>query len=245
MIDLTDVVFRHIKKTRKWPVVFDIGANDGGYINTFDFHLQGRGEIHAFEPVPGLFKGLQNRIKEFKTKTILNCIGVSDETKTIEKMRLYNCWTLLPEGSVGNIGSGECVEEMQKTQGGQSFSVNFDTIDNYVIDNDIKMIDFIKVDTDGFEFKFLRGALYTLGRFKPPMLFELSYLTTLVGDSYEQMVRYIFDIGYLMFYWDGSGRFETADEFIPKFPHNSSHDIMLIHRKMLWQLGGTEFYKGE
>jgi hypothetical protein len=48
------------------------------------------------------------------------------------------------------------------------------TLDSFVHQNGISSIDFIKVDIEGYEMRFLSGASETLRKFHPPMLIEIN-----------------------------------------------------------------------
>ncbi|MDZ7607514.1 MAG: FkbM family methyltransferase [Cyclobacteriaceae bacterium] len=47
------------------------------------------------------------------------------------------------------------------------------TMDEFVEENQISRIDFIKIDTDGHEFDVLKGGSKTIARTKPKIIFEL------------------------------------------------------------------------
>lgn len=51
--------------------------------------------------------------------------------------------------------------------------VSIQTLDDYVLLNDISDIGLIKVDIEGFEQKFLEGARKTIEKFKPSMLLSI------------------------------------------------------------------------
>ena len=52
-------------------------------------------------------------------------------------------------------------------------SVIVQRLDDYVLDNHIDNIGLIKVDIEGFEQNFLKGATQTIKKFKPTMLLSI------------------------------------------------------------------------
>lgn len=77
---------------------------------------------------------------------------------------------------VENMGLGFCKQEGHYNSSGSSANklnpygsdtVQITSIDSYVRENDIPRIDFIKLDVEGAELDTLKGATYTIARFKP------------------------------------------------------------------------------
>jgi len=48
------------------------------------------------------------------------------------------------------------------------------TIDDFVKERDFDKLDFIKVDTDGHELDVIRGAIHSISKFRPVVVFELT-----------------------------------------------------------------------
>ena len=145
--------------SKKWVVdnvkpdwnIIDIGANVGYYSIIFG-KLASEGSIFSIEPTP-TFKLLKANLNyhELSNVNIFN-IGISDHSgKKVD--RIYKHWG---KRSRQNIYS-------------------FFTLDDFVSQHDLKRIDLIKVDTDGFEMDILRGALRTLDLFNPFLLIKFSY----------------------------------------------------------------------
>ncbi len=63
-------------------VALDIGANDGGYSETLS--LNGF-EVHAFEPVPKMYKKLVERFYDTCNVTCYQ-VGLSDKVETIGRL---------------------------------------------------------------------------------------------------------------------------------------------------------------
>jgi hypothetical protein len=48
-----------------------------------------------------------------------------------------------------------------------------DSLDSYVRFHSVRRIDFIKIDVEGAEMDVLKGAIYTIKRYKPDILLEI------------------------------------------------------------------------
>jgi FkbM family methyltransferase len=197
-------------------VVLDIGANDGGMFNSFIPH--GVTEVHAFEPVPGEYAKMISTFGN-DSRLIPNNLAVSDEVETIGSCRICNAWTIIPT----YIASGE-IKDIPP------FECRFTTVDLYCSCNQVKP-DFIKVDVDGYELRVLKGALHTLTIYRPPMLFELSFLPTLIGDNCEELCKHIFKLGYVAVTMDGKTVVRDWLSLIERFPWRSSFDVMLMPKE--------------
>lgn len=73
------------------------------------------------------------------------------------------------------------------------------TFDSYVQENGLEKLDFIKIDVDGHEPKFLEGAKETIMKFKPDILLEINPLNyylagVTIWDFYDQIKEYGYNI---------------------------------------------------
>lgn len=122
-------------------VVIDVGARaDDEYLN-----LRPDIELHAFEPNPEFFAQLQEKIGD-RPNVHLNNYGLGD----VESILPYN------NGRQAFVGG----DETDFTSGEQQLPMK--TLDGYVASKGITQIDFLKIDTEGWDFKVLVGAIYTL-----------------------------------------------------------------------------------
>jgi FkbM family methyltransferase len=174
-------------------------------------------QVHAFEPVPAMYD-LMVKAYGNDSRLIANRLGVSDKKGSVKGARIYNAWTLLPEGTRTDLSIDHANSE--------PFDFDLTTVDDYVVEKHLK-VDLIKIDVDGYEFRVLKGAKYTLETYRPPMLFELSFLPTLIGDNCEEMCKYIFEIGYVVVTMDGKTVVRDWLSLIERFPWRSSFDVML------------------
>ncbi len=141
--------------------ILDIGAQTGLY--TLYAKYLPKSQFYAFEPFPDTYKVLNDNIA-------LN--GITN-------VKPYNI-------GISNY-KGECVLNTSKSHNGLHtlgsnplrftdvvpVKINVDTIDNLFYENDIP-VDFIKIDTEGWEYFILQGGEKTIQKYKPFIQIEWS-----------------------------------------------------------------------
>ena len=102
------------------------------------------------------------------------------------------------------------------------------TLDSFINDNNISRLDFIKIDTDGYELEILKGAINSLKRFKPVIVFELAtYLLKENNQSYSDFEKILIPLGYKLI--DGkSGHKVTVMNIDRIVPKAGSTDIIAL-----------------
>jgi len=136
-------------------VVFDVGANVGGYANDVMRLVPGC-EIHCFEPVPDTFDELKRHL-DGRPLVILNNFGLSFKEGNAQI-----------SASTDRSGSGR--DSLHPTPrpdgeplaGLEQINITLSTIDEYVASQGIARIDFLKIDVEGHELSVLRGASRSL-----------------------------------------------------------------------------------
>jgi FkbM family methyltransferase len=139
--------FISLQKEKKEFIFFDIGCNGGSFIKT----IKNKGinaKIHAFEPHPYLFKYLTETYPNDK----INCECVTNIDG--------KCNINIPLYSVGlsSIIKRPIFESLKTTQEIKSLECNAIRLDSYCKKNDIRQIDFIKIDVEGAEYFVFEGA---------------------------------------------------------------------------------------
>jgi len=89
------------------------------------------------------------------------------------------------------------------------------TLDECVRLNGINQIDFIKIDTEGYEYKIIKGAKASIIRFKPIMVIEFGR-TNLEGrgDRIEDLIKILKDLGYSFFSERNLREYSTGEELL-------------------------------
>jgi FkbM family methyltransferase len=196
-------------------ISFDIGANEGGMIDSL---LSKSESVHAFEPVPDMFQKCSRRFLG-NPRVVVNNLAVSDKIETVKNVQVHLSWALLQDEGRRDVALDYV--------GKPKFDMNTTTIDSYC-ESIGAAPGFIKLDVDGYELRVLRGGIKTLSQNPIPMVFEYSFLPTLIGDSIEEMCRLIYALGYKAVSMDGSLTCQSAEQMISHYPAHTSFDIMLI-----------------
>ena len=140
----------------KTSVILDVGANIGNHTIYWGKRTCVR-KIYSFEPVDITYKKLLKNIEinALQNKVITYNVGVSD---IISKGRIKVLDT-------ANYG-GSSISE--------SCSGDFDIITIDSLDIKEENISLIKVDTEGFEYKVIKGAYNTIKKYKPYIYIEIN-----------------------------------------------------------------------
>jgi len=131
------------------PIIFDVGANDGGYVKLLSRTFPDA-QIHAFEPVRRVYneltKNIGQNVKSYN-------IGFSDTSHAAtihinpQKLGLSSVYPRRLEHF------GKSLDESEQ--------ITLTTIDDFCKENNIAKIDFLKLDIEGHELAALRGAAST------------------------------------------------------------------------------------
>lgn len=128
------------------PLIFDVGANIGQSINLFKKQFP-QSIIHSFEPSPKTFEILEKANANRNDVHLWNiALGSKVEQKELLENSHSDMSSFLP---LAEFGWGEI-----KTR----TIVPVSTIDQFCNENNIKHIDILKIDTQGFDFDVIKGA---------------------------------------------------------------------------------------
>jgi len=208
------VAFEKWLSVHRPDVVFDIGANEGGYIELWLHH--GAKRVVAFEPLPMYAEKI--RIKFAGDARIeTHQIALGERLEHRSGLSVLNGWTLADKDSTNLEPDPRFV--------GQKFEVSFNFLDSGLFG----VPDFVKLDADGYEPAILRGAKRLLTQERPAIMLELSYLPKALGDSCEEMIRNLYvDNRYVIMSADGSFVCRDHKEMMQYFPWHTSFDVLAI-----------------
>lgn len=155
--------------------VFDIGANVGRF-SLGIYNIRNKAEIYAFEPVKETFEamvrnfmhnGIERHIKSYHmgfydTKGELKFF-VPAENEAASLRPVDDAYYM----KTGNIGQKNIEEKLDE------IICPVDTLDGFVIKNEINKIDFIKCDTEGAEKMVFKGGEYVFNKLQPILYTEM------------------------------------------------------------------------
>jgi len=166
-------------------VVFDIGGNNGLF-SLYVNEKYKNSEIHIFEPINILYNNILHNVEnnnkinyKNNNKFIINNIGLGDKYETqlinyfpnadglstikndisLKKDKIINSkCSVYTNTFVNKI----CKTFYEKLLNSDNFNyiknkITIDTLSNYIIKNNIKKIDKIKIDVEGYELEILKG----------------------------------------------------------------------------------------
>jgi FkbM family methyltransferase len=163
---------------------FDIGANNGDFTNDIlSYFPDSKGFL--FEPTHEVFDSLKNRFQDNPNISIYNIALGNKKTKK----DFYIC---------GSSQRNSFLIPLSSDSKFKQINIEIDLIDNLINNNnDINKIDFIKIDTQGYDLKVLQGAINTIIKFKPVVLTEFIF-SPLYKDqgSYYEIFSFFKEIDY-------------------------------------------------
>ena len=202
---------------RPGSVCVDIGANVGKYVG---YCLErGASLVHAFEPVPWVFDALTTAWGH-DSRVRLHKLAISDRAETRRGCRIHNAHTLAVPGELARPLALALEDK-------GAFDFESTTLDRYFDSETSHVVDFIKLDVDGYEPRALAGMARTLAQCRPIVMIELSFLPKALGDNCEAMIDGIYRAGYKLCTMDG---YVCEDQLIvlEAFPWRSSFDMVMV-----------------
>lgn len=151
----------------KNKIVIDIGANVGVF--SIFAAISGAKKIYAFEPVSKTFEILKKNIKinNLEDKIIVINEGLGEKEK--EEYIKFN---------FAGDGTATVNKNLKKKNEKNKVKIKITTLDNFVKQNKIPKVDFIKIDVEGYEENVLLGAKETIKKWKPILSFSAYHLPT-------------------------------------------------------------------
>jgi FkbM family methyltransferase len=169
--------------------VLDIGAHIGLFASIFGQKVGPSGKVFSFEPTPSTFKILKETVRINNLEQVVTPIqkAVSDKSgKTvfyISEIEAHN------SNSLANNKRDYCQEK--------AVDVDLISVDDLVKQQQLKKVDFIKIDAEGAEYAVLLGADQTIREHKPAILLALHPLFLVnFGVTLDQIWDHVSKLGY-------------------------------------------------
>lgn len=169
--------------------VIDIGAFVGDHTIHYSDLVGQDGRVLAIEPGKVAFECLEHNVNQFKFRnTIAANYGISDEAGFGHLVLSEN----LGASSMIYLKSGDI-----------TLCPLYYLLKLY----QIKQVDFIKIDCEGYEFKALKGCESILRKFHPVLLIEINQATLeRAGNTPEDIFDFLDLLGYFFFCVNGECR---------------------------------------
>lgn len=173
-------------KVKDGDVILDVGANLGYYALNFAQRSIG-GSVYCFEPDPHNFRKLKKNISQ----------------NDFSNIKLFNYGLGKESGSFylgvidkHNTGMNSVVSEKNADIVSQS-EIHIKALDQVDEILNLKKIDLIKVDIEGYEYHFLLGARQTITKHHPLVFMELCDAHLRRQDSSANaIIELLYDLGY-------------------------------------------------
>lgn len=130
-------------------VIFDVGANKGQYAQLARKHHP-RALIYSFEPHPASFKCLIDQVKDQEFKAFNIGLGAEEG-----ELNLYD-YTDEPGSEHASLCEGVMSNLYDRAY--TSTTVKVESLDGFCKKYEVRFIDLLKIDVEGYELEVLKGA---------------------------------------------------------------------------------------
>lgn len=189
-------------------IIYDIGANIGYYTILFSKLASGNGKVYAFEPEDKNFKLLKFNTKKNNCPNVINIEkGISNITGNA---RIYL--------HADNLGAHQIFKSSEKKKGSNIKLIRLDDFS----ENGNERIDFIKIDTEGAEFRVFEGMKSNILKNKAHIKVIFEFWPNgldMAGDGIEGLLSLIESF--------------FSDYIVINESDNSLHKITIEHLKTL------------
>jgi len=217
----------YASEIKNGDVVIDIGANIGAHSLPMAKLVGSNGLVITFEPTEFAYQkqiknislnlDLLSRIKTNQTML------VGDSNANLPDL-IHSSW---PMESSADLDKGH-LGRLKSTEGANAIS-----LDQYIEENSINKINFIKLDVDGFELDVLNGGGKVIAKFRPKILLELApYVFHNEPNKFNQFIKILTDKGYCFFELSSKKLLPSECEALLKIiPKNGSINVLAIYKE--------------
>lgn len=231
-IDLSMFLFgnfqRHVSQNKylslsQDAIIFDVGANFG--VMSLQFaKLVPWGKVYSFEPTFYAFSKLRKNLElnpELAKRIVAIQSFVSSSTSEEPGIEAYASWKV--GGTVKGVKHQVHGGIAKSTDG-----IGAVSLDDFCEQNEIKRLDFIKIDTDGHELEVLKGAKKVISKFNPVIIFEVGiYVMEERNIDFSDYLEFFNSLDYSLFNSKNSKRI-NAYNYHKYIPLRGTIDILAV-----------------
>lgn len=141
--------YYHVPIKKEYPVIFDVGANIGDYALASALFYR-KATIYCFEPVKSTFELLKRNLQKYQNVKLFN-VGLGEKSG---ESSIY-----VPKDEHDRASFKRSVANRGETENILiTDNVRIETLNEFAEKNNIKNIDVLKIDVEGFEASVLKGA---------------------------------------------------------------------------------------
>lgn len=192
----------------------DVGANIGFMTMHMAAAVGTTGRVFAFEPTTWTFERLRANV------ALNHMPQVVLERAALGSRNAFHPEVIVPYG-YPLVGDRPVMRD----------SIQIHRLDDYLGQHPIDRLDLIKCDTDGWEMDIFEGALATLRRFHPALVFELDpFGLAENGHSAEALIRLLHDVGYQFYRTADRQPFDGLENAVSRVTTNHKLDVLALHQ---------------
>lgn len=221
---ILDLISRYL---RDGSTFVDIGANIGQH-SIFAASVVGdSGKVYSFEPIPYIYSQLLDSVKINHFDSIIEAhnVALGEEDKT---EILYI--------ETNNVGGSSIVGPHGKDN--EEINITVKRGDDML--RDIKHIDMVKIDVEGYEYEVLAGMQKILAQHKPIIVLEFSgklYFSKGRGNG-NKIISLLQNIGYDLYdIEDYMKKIVSKNEFLSQFTQDKTQcDIICLPKNSNYEI---------
>jgi len=165
-------------------VVVDVGAHIGLLSAVIAKKLKASGNVYSFEPTPSTFLVLRNTIKINGLENSIRPVQAALSNKS-GKTIFY-----ISNNTVDN--SNSLVNNRRSDRKEEAVDVVLYSLDDFLKQENVRRLDFIKIDAEGAELQVLRGAQQSIANYHPLIILAIHPQSIKnFGDSLEEIWDFI------------------------------------------------------
>jgi len=167
---------RDLVKKSNNPIFVDVGANVGHHSLYMSKYCD---SVHSFEPNPSLILKIEEKIKMNAAKNMfVHNVGLGEKNIRLPYFSPQGC----------NKGTGSFIQNYSANNSEKSELLQVVNGDEYISKLELKNIDLIKIDVEGFEKNVLIGLNKTIKKYKPKIVLEYGASTK---NSFSDLNEFI------------------------------------------------------